>query len=157
YRVSLAWPAPPVAHDHEAGRQDLHVLARAAKLLHAALYVGIKLLAGGKIALRREYRFRRFRRKLPAGLRRSSLHDHRPALDGPGDVERSAHGKILDLVIEHMHFRRVEESAMRDVADEGVVGPAVPQARDDVIKLPGTAIALAVLDMLLKAKIERGI
>src|SRR5882672_3354319 len=42
-------------------------------------------------------------------------------------------------------------------ADEGVIGPAVPQARDHVIELPGAPIALAVLDMLLKAKVERGI
>src|SRR6266446_8681058 len=57
-----------VAHDHETGRQYLHVLARAAKLFHVALHVGIKLLSGGKIALRCEYRFRGFRRKLPTGL-----------------------------------------------------------------------------------------
>src|SRR5258708_13932622 len=81
----------------------------------------------------------------------------RPALDRPGDIERSAHGKILTLVIKHMHFRWVEENAMLDIADEGVVGPAVPQARDHVIKLPCTPIALAVLDMLLKAEIERGV
>jgi len=43
------------------------------------------------------------------------------------------------------------------LADEGVIGPAVPQARDHVIELPGAPIALAVLDMLLKAKVERGI
>jgi len=54
-------------------------------------------------------------------------------------------------VIEHVHFRWVEENAMLDIADEGV-GPAVPQALDHVIKLPGTPIALAVL---LTAKVER--
>jgi hypothetical protein len=46
---------------------------------------------------------------------------------------------------------------MLDIADEGVIGPAVPQARDHVIKFPGTPIALAVLDMLLQAKVERGV
>jgi len=46
---------------------------------------------------------------------------------------------------------------MLDIADEGVIGPAVPEARYHVIKLPCTPIALAVLDMLLKAKIERGV
>src|SRR5258707_1539845 len=81
----------------------------------------------------------------------------RPALDRPGDIERSAHGKILTLVIKHMHFRWVEENAMLDIADEGVVGPAVPHARDHVIKLPCTPIALAVLDMLLKAEIDSGV
>src|SRR5258708_27749002 len=42
------------------------VLTRAAKVFRAALDVGIKLLAGGEIALRGEHRFRCFRRKLPA-------------------------------------------------------------------------------------------
>ncbi len=87
------------------------------------------LLAGGEVALRREHRFRCFRRELPAGLRRSGLHDHKPALDRPRDIERSSHGKISTLVIEHMHFRWVEENAMLNIADEGVIGPAVPQAR----------------------------
>jgi hypothetical protein len=46
---------------------------------------------------------------------------------------------------------------MRDIADESVIGPAVPQARDHVIKLPCTPIALAVLDMHLKARVKRGV
>ena len=146
-----------VAHDDEAGGQNLHVPARAAKLFHSALHVGIELSAGGEVALRREHGFRRLSRKLPAGLRRPGLHDHRPALDRARDIERSSHRKIFTLVIEHMHLRWVEENAVLDIADERVVGPAVPETRHHVIKLPCAPIALAVLDMLLEAKIERGV
>ena len=39
------------------------------------------------------------------------------------------------------------------VADEGVVGPAVPQAGDDVEELARAAIALGVLDVLLQPEI----
>ena len=42
-----------------------------------------------------------------------------------------------------------------DIADEGVVGPAVPQPGDDIEELAGAAIALAVLHMLGQAEIER--
>jgi hypothetical protein len=133
-----AWPAPfhRVACDDEAGRQNLHVLARAAKLFHAAFHVGIKRLAGGEVALRREHRFGSFRRQLPADLRRSGLHEHRPALGRPGDIERSSHRETFTLVIEHMHFRWLEENAMLDIADEGVIGPAVSQARDQRRRTP---------------------
>jgi hypothetical protein len=72
-------------------------------------------------------------------------------------IERSPHRKILTLVIEHMHLCRVEESAILDIADEGVISPAFPHAHHHVIKLSCTPIPVAVLDMLLKAKIERGI
>ena len=49
--------------------------------------------------------------ELAAGLRRAGLHDHRPALDRPGDVERAAHREILALVVEHMQLRRIENRA----------------------------------------------
>ncbi len=133
------------------------MIARAAELFHAALDVGIEFLADGKIALRGEHRFRRLRRELAAGIGRAGLHDHRPALDRAGDIDRAAHREIFALVIEHVHFRRIEKDAVLDVADPGIVGPAVPQSGHDVVELPRAAIALAVLHMLVEAEIERGV
>ena len=42
-----------------------------------------------------------------------------------------------------------------DVADEGVVGPAVPQAGDHVVELARAAVALGVLHVLVEAEIQR--
>src|SRR4029077_15926119 len=109
-------------HD-ETGRQYFHVIARPAEFFHAAFDVGIKFLADGKIALRGEPRFRRLRRELTAGIGRAGLYDHRPALDRAGDIDRAAHREIFALVIEHVHFRRIEKDAVLDVADPGIVRP----------------------------------
>ena len=49
----------------------------------------------------------------------------------------------------------IEIDAALDVADEGVVGPAVPQAGHDVVELARAAIALVVLHMLVEAEIQR--
>ena len=49
----------------------------------------------------------------------------------------------------------VEVDAALDVAHEGVVGPAVPQAGDDVVELARAAVALAVLHVLVEAEIQR--
>ena len=49
----------------------------------------------------------------------------------------------------------IEIDAVLDVADEGVVGPAVPEAGDDVEELAGAAVALAMLHMLVQAEIQR--
>ena len=42
-----------------------------------------------------------------------------------------------------------------DVADEGVVRPAVPQSRHHVVELARAAIALAVLHVLVEPEIQR--
>ena len=131
------------------------MVARAAKLFHAALHVGIECPADGDVALRGEHRLGGFGRELAAGIGRAGLHDHRPALDRAGDIERAAHREIFALVIEHMHFRRIEEDAVLDVADESIVGPAIPQPGDHVVELARAAIAFAMLHMLVEAEIER--
>jgi hypothetical protein len=56
-----------------------------------------------------------------------------------------------------MHFRRIEKDAVVDVADPGIVRPAVPEPGHDVVELARAAIALAVLHMLIEAEIERRI
>ena len=42
-----------------------------------------------------------------------------------------------------------------DVAHEGVVGEAVPEAGDHVVELAGAAVALVVLHVLVEAEIQR--
>ena len=133
------------------------MIAIAAELFHAALDVGIELLADGKIALRGEYRLRRLGGKLAAGIRRAGLHDHRPALHRPRDIDRTANREIFALVIEHVHFRRIEEDAVLHIADPGIVRPAVPQSGDHIVELARAAITFAVLHVLLEAEIERSI
>ena len=58
-------------------------------------------------------------------------------------------------MVEHMHPLGVEIDAVLDIADEGVVGPAVPEAGHDIEELARAAIALAVLHMLGQPEIER--
>ena len=56
-----------------------------------------------------------------------------------------------------MHLLGIEEQSAFLVADESVVGKAVPQAGDDVIELPRPMIAFAMLHMLVHAEIQRRI
>ena len=76
---------------------------------------------------------------------------------GPRDVERAAHREMLALVVEHMQFGGVEIEPAFGVADEGVVGKAVPQAGHHIVEFPRPVIALVMLDMLVEAEIQRGI
>ncbi len=87
------------------------MVAGAAELRHAALDVGVEALALGEVALRGEHHLGGLGRELAAGLRGAGLHDDRPALDRPGDVERPAHREILALVVQHMQLVGVEIDA----------------------------------------------
>ena len=49
----------------------------------------------------------------------------------------------------------VEIDAALDIADKGVLGPAVPQPGHDIEELAGAAVALAVLHVLGQPEIER--
>ena len=146
-----------VADHDEGARQDFQVVAVAAELVHAALDVGVELLAVGEAAAAGEHRFRGLGRELPAGLRGAGLHDHRPALHRPGDVERAAHLEICALVVQHMHLVRIEKEAALDVAHEGVVGEGIPQPGDHVIELARPLVALVVLHVVVEAEIQRRI
>ena len=44
-----------------------------------------------------------------------------------------------------------------DVPDESVVGKAVPEASHDVIELARPEVALVMLEMVILAKVERGV
>ena len=133
------------------------MLGITAELLHAALHVGVERLAGFDAAQRGEHGFGGLGRQLLAGLRRAGLHDHRPALNGARDVERAFDREEFALVVERMHLVGIEEHAAVDVTDEGVIGPGVPEASDDVVELARAAITLAVLHVLFEAEVQRGI
>ena len=60
-------------------------------------------------------------------------------------------------MVEHVQPLGIEIDAVFDIADEGVVGPAVPQAGDDIEKFTRAAVALAMLHMLGEAEVERRI
>ena len=141
------------ADDDQRAGQDFQVVAVAAERLHAAFDVGVEALRVGHRAAGGEHHFGGFGGDLPAGFRRAGLDDDRPALDGTGDVERAADREMGALVVQDVHAVRVEVDAVFDVADEGIVGPAVPQAGHDVVELARLAVAGAVLDMFLQAEI----
>jgi hypothetical protein len=122
-----------VADDDEAAGQDLDVVRVAPGLFRPRSDVGIVALGIGELA---------------AGIRGAGLDDDRPALDRPRDVQRAAHRQELALVVEHVHPLGVKIDAALDIADEGVLGPAVPQPGHDIEELAGPAVAFAVLHML---------
>ena len=141
-----------VADHDEAGRQNLEVVAGAPGLLRAALHVGVERAPHREAGLRGEDGLRGLGRELAPRLGRAGLHDDRPALDRPRDVERTVHGEKFALVVEHMQLVGIEKDAVLDVADEGVIRPAVPQSRHHVVELARAAIALAVLHVIGRAR-----
>ena len=58
-------------------------------------------------------------------------------------------------MVEDVQPRGIEIKALIDIADEGVVGPAVPQTGDDVEEFARAPLALGMLDMFLEAEIHR--
>jgi hypothetical protein len=130
------------------------VVWRTAGLFHATLHVGIEFLAPCETVLRGEDGFRGLSGELASSLRRAGLHDHRPALDRPSDVQRPADRIVLVLMVEHMHLCGIEVDAGFDVANEGVIRPGIPQAGHHIVEFAGTAVALVVLDMLRETEIQ---
>ena len=146
--------ASGVADHHEGARHDDDVVRIAPGGLCARLDVGIHALRGGHVADAGEHHLGRFAGQLTTGVGLASLHDDRPALHRPGDVQRPAGGKVFALVIEHMQFGRIRVNAAVDIADEGVVGPAVPQAGHHVVELARPAVAFVVFEVLLEAEVQ---
>ena len=58
-------------------------------------------------------------------------------------------------MVEHVQSRGIEIDAVLDIADEGVVGPAVPQAGDDIEEFAGPPVAVAMLHVLGEPEIQR--
>ncbi len=144
--------------DNDEGTgEHLQVLARPPELVEPALDVGVEALPVLERAVRGEDHLGRLRCQLLAGLGRAGLYDHRPALHGPGNIERAAYGEVWAAVVEHMQFLGIEIDAARDVANERVVRPAVPETLDDIDEFTGTVVAVGMLDMGLEPEVERGV
>ncbi len=131
------------------------MVARAPELFHAPLDIGVEALRVGHRTAAGEDHLGGLGGDLAAGVGRAGLDDDRPALDRAGDVQGAAHREELAPVVEHVQPLGVEIDALPDIADKGVVGPAVPQPGDHVEELAGAAVALAVLHVLAQAEIER--
>ena len=106
-------------------------------------------------ASRSKHHLCRFRCKLAACIGCTSLHDQRPALYRPRDIERATHIEELTLMIECVQPIRIKEDTAVLVANEGVVGPAVPEPGDHVEKFPRPAVAVVMFHLVRHAKIKR--
>jgi hypothetical protein len=131
------------------------MVAIATELLHAPFNVGIEGAGAGEIVACGEDDSGSLGGELPSRFRRAGLNDNRPTLNGTRDVERSANPKKLALVVEDVQLFGIEIDAGFDVANKGVVCPAVPEARYHVKEFACTTIARRVLDMLLETEIHR--
>jgi len=121
---------------------------------HPVLHIRIESLPISESTGRCENSLRGLRRQLSAGFRCARLHDHRPTLDRATDVQRPPDREIFSLMIQHAHFLRIEIYAALDIADEGVVGPTVPETGDDIVEFARPAIALIMLHLLVDSEIE---
>ncbi len=119
-------------------------------LLHAAVESG-RLVLG--LVLRIDQVGNAGAQILP-GTRGAGLRDHGIALNGPRDVQRTLHLQDLALVVQRVQLGRIEVASVLLVADERVVLPAVPKAKDDVDELLRPAIALGMLDMRVETEVE---
>src|SRR5262252_10893679 len=108
------------------------MVGRAAEPFHPSFDIGVETLRVDQIAATRKDDLGGFSGDLAAGFRCACLNDDRPSLDLTVYVRRAAHREKLALVIQHMQPLGIEIDAVLDIADEGVVGPAVPQSGDDL-------------------------
>jgi hypothetical protein len=131
------------------------MVAIATELLHAPFHVGIEGTRTGEIVARGEDDFGSLGGELPSGFRRAGLNDNRPTLNGTRDVERPANPEKLALVVEEVQLFGIEINAGFDVANKGVVCPAVSEPRYHVKEFACTTIARRVLDVLLETEIHR--
>ena len=142
-------------HGHERARQDLQVIGATARRGRARLHIFIELPGFLDCSAAAEYDFRGFGGELPTRVGCTGLHDDRPALDRSSDVQRTTHRQMIALVIEDVHFLRIEEDAACLVVQPCVVGPTVPQTRDDRVELARPPVAFVVLHMVGQAEIQR--
>src|ERR1700730_9252388 len=130
------------------------MVTRPAERGHASLYVAIEGARVRDVAARTKNNFGGLGGELTAGIRRAGLHNDGPSLNRTRNIERAAHPQKLSRVVENMEHIRVETGARFHVANERIVGPAIPQARHHVIELASAPIAGGMLDMFLEAKIH---
>ena len=121
---------------------------------HARLNIGVEGLALGEAAGRAEDDLRRLGGELATRLGSSGLHDHRPALHRPRDVERAANREVRSVKVEHVEFGGIEEYAALHVTHEGVVRSAIPQSGDHVAIFAGAGVTIVVRHVHIPAEVE---
>ena len=142
------------AHHREQPREDLEFVRDAAVLGKAALQVRIEGLGEFQRLVGREDHLRRARRQLLAGLGRSRLHLDRVALGRACHVQGSADLEVGALVLQDVELVWIEVAPGLLVAEEGVVVPAVPEARDHVDELLGLLVAARVFQVLVLPEVR---
>ena len=131
------------------------MLARAAERLHASFHVGVEGTRHRDRTACGENNFGGLGGELAACVGRACLHDDRPALNWTRDIQRTAHFQKLAMMIEYVELLRIEVLSRLDVANERVVGPAIPQARHDVEEFARATVTRRMLHVLLEAEIQR--
>src|SRR6516165_11635517 len=91
-----------LADNNKTAGQYLDVVRIAPKSLGSALDVRVIGLRIAELAATSKDHLGGFGRELAAGIRGAGLNDDRPALDRPGDIQRTAHRQELALMVEHV-------------------------------------------------------
>ena len=85
--------------------------------------IGIESLRRTLLHMRGEHGFRMPCRKATAGIGRSGLHQHRPALRATRNVERPGHVVIVALVVDRPDAVRPRIASARTIVEDRVVRP----------------------------------
>ncbi|KAK1237307.1 hypothetical protein MKX08_002932 [Trichoderma sp. CBMAI-0020] len=140
-----------IANDDHGGWENVDVLSLSAGGNCTALDVCVHGLCCFHVARCGKDGLGCFAGQLSSWLRLSGLHNHRPSLDRPGNIQRALDLELVAHVVE------LREDARLLVADEGVVGKAVPQPGHDVVKLLGALVPVRVVHVLVAAKVLGGV
>src|SRR5580700_6090100 len=102
------------------------MVAWTAERLHASLHVGIKGAGVCDIAACTKNNFSGLRGELAACIRRAGLYDNGPALNRTRNIEWAANFQKLSIVVKDVELFGIEVDACFHVANERIVGPAIP-------------------------------
>jgi hypothetical protein len=134
-------------------RHDQKVVGVAAVALHPALHVIVKLLCMLQRMKRREHQLGDLSAEVLAGFRCAGLREYGIALDRSCRVQRAPHGKVLTLVVEHVHLFGREINRGVSVANKGVVVIAVPKPLAYVDELQSPFVGFLALEMSLTVEV----
>jgi hypothetical protein len=79
------------------------------------------------------------------------------ALDRTRDIEWAVDRVVSALMVQDMQFLSVEVDAAFNIADKGVIRPAIPKSSHDIVEFAGPPIAFAVLQMFFQPEIQGSI
>ena len=129
-----------LSHNNQSRWQNLQMLRIPPRSLGPSLDISIKRLRRIQILGRAKHHFRRLSRQLPSSLTLPRLHNHRPPLHRPRDIQRSSDFQIISFMIEHMHFLRIKIQPALLITHKRVVCKRVPQPGNNVVELACTLV-----------------